>query len=456
MSTQSIGKTLSEATRILRTHGLTPLRTILTPDLFRDSFPQTPPPKTILVPEVVFWLMATVALGDGAMAGCITVFWASLRAVVPWLPLAAVTDEAFCTARGRLPLRFFLRLFAQVAGRFAKRFGSSYRWKGRRLLGIDGTDVDLPRHRPLGRIFPPASNQHGPSGPPQARLVGLVGLWDGVCYDFRWTSLSVGEQDSARRLLRGLGPKDLVLSDRNFADMATFAAALSCGAHFLTHMPSNRFLKLSRTPTASRRQDEWYVVLKLPRKLRQQYPQLGPQIQVRILQYQRPGFRTSWLITSLLNPAEFPYEELVSLYHERWRQETFHREWKHSLQLSNLRSHSAQGLLKEVLVQLTLNNAIRWVMAEAAPPPLGPVNLRFLEAKRLILASVAAMTAAPVGLLPGLYRDLLAAIGAERIVVRAGRNYPRKWDAKGRPKGHGKTAAPAKLSSTTEDCHAPI
>jgi hypothetical protein len=248
----------------------------------------------------------------------------------------------------------------------------------------------------------------------------------------------------------------LVLSDRNFPDMATFAAGLSCGAHFLTHMPCNRFLKLSRTPTPSRRAEEWYVLLELSRQLRQQYPQLGPQIQARILQYQVPGFRTSWFITSLLDPAEFPYEELVSLYHERWRQETFHREWKHSLQLSNLRSQSAQGLLKEVLVQLTLNNAIRWVMAEAAPPPLGPVNLRFLETKRLILASVGAMTSAPVALLPELYRKLLQAIARERIVVRPGRNYPREWDAKGRPKGHGKTAAPAKLPSTTENRHVPI
>lgn len=456
MSTRVIGKTLSKATKILRTHGLTPFRNILTPDSFREALPGTPPPKTTLVPEVVFWLMATVALGDGTMAGCIAAFWASLRAVLPWLPLAAVTPEAFCTARARLPLRFFFRLFADVVGRFTKRFDSPHRWKGRRLLGIDGTDVDLPLHTHLRRIFPAASNQHGPSGPPQARLVGLVGLWDGVCYAFRWTPLSVGEQDSARRLLRGLGPDDLVLDDRNFADKATFAAALSCGANLLTHMPSNRFLKLPRTPTPSRRKDEWYTFLKLSPELRQQYPQLGPQIQVRILQYQLPGFRPSWLITSLLDPTEFPYEELVGLYHERWRQETFHREWKHSLQLSNLRSHSAQGLLKEVLVQLTLNNLIRWIMAEAAPPPLGPVNLSFLEAKRLILASVAAMTAAPVALLPELYRDLLQAIARERIVVRPGRSFPRKWDAKGRPKGHGKTAAPAKLHSTTEDRHAPI
>jgi hypothetical protein len=408
------------------------------------------------VPEVVFWLMATVALGDGVMAGAVAAFGGTLRAAIPWLPLKAVTNAAFCTARARLPLRFFLRLFAQIVTRFSRKYADVWRWKSFRLLGIDGTDVNLPDHRHLRRVFSAASNQHGAIGPLQARLVGLVGLCDGLCYDFRWTSLKVGEQDSARRLLRKLGPADLVLLDRNFPDKATMAAARSGGAHFLMHLPSNRFLKLSRPPTPSGRKEEWYARLTLPEELRRQYPQLGPEMPVRILQYQVRGYRPSWLITSLLDTAEFPCEELVGLYHQRWRQETFHRQWKHTLQLSNLRSHSAKGLLKEVLVQLTLNNLIRWIMAEAAPPPLGPVNLKFLEAKRLILASLAAMTAAHICLLPELYRRLLQAIAREIILVRPGRNFPRQWDATGRPKGHGKTAAPAKLPPTTEDCYAPI
>jgi len=455
MVTNGIGKTLDKGAALFRAHGLTPLREILPPQVFRRVLPVMPPPHAILVPEVVFWLMATVALGDGSMGGGIPAFLASLRAILPALNIKAVTEEAFCTARKLLPLRFFLLLFADVVQRFSAQI-QTLRWKGRRLLGIDGSDVDAPRHPLLAKIFPPASNQHGSLGRPQARLVGLVGLWNGICYAFRWTSLKVGEQESARRLLRGLGPNDLVLLDRNFADKATFAGVRAGGADCLCHMPSNRFLKLPRTPTPSGRTEEWYVQLQLPAELCRQYPQVGPELRVRILEYQVPGFRTSWLITTLLDTTEFSYEELVGLYHERWRQETFHREWKHTLQLSNLRSHTAQGLLKEVLVQLTLNNLIRWIMAQAAPPTVSPVGLKFLEAKRLILAAVPAMTAAPVGLLPDLYRQLLDAIARQRILVRPGRSYPRRWDARGRPKGHGKVAAPAKLPQPQENPRAPI
>ena len=456
MFAPSIGEERPRATEILRSHGLTPLRSILTPQVFRQVYPVTPPPKAILIPEVVFWMMALVAFGETSMAACATSFWASLRAAMPWLPLQAVTEEAFTIARGALRLRFFLRLFAYVSQAFSEQFDQRFRWKGLRLLGMDGMEVSLPRHPHVRRIYPPAGNQHGGRGCPQARLVGLVGLWSGVCYAFRWTSLHVGEQASARRLLGQLRPGDLLLADRNFPDRAIFAGVLNQGADFLFHLPSKRFLKLERKPTPSRRQEEWYSRIPLGKALQQQVPQLGATLPVRVLRYQLPGFRPSWLITSLLDTTAFPYEELVRLYHERWRQETFHREWKHSLELSNLRSHSATGLLKEVLVQLTTNNVIRWIMAEAAPPPLCPVHLKFLESKRLILASVTAMTAAPAYLLPALYRQLLREVSRQRIVIRPGRSYERKWDARGRPKGHGKIAVPAKLASTKEDRHAAI
>lgn len=451
-----IGRIQGRATAILRTHGLTPFRSILSPDCFRRALATSWPPHAVLIPEVVFWLMAAVALGEGSMTGAMVAFWSSLQAVLPNLPAEPITEEAFCTARRRLPLRFFLRLYADVVERFGRRFDAALRWKGRRLMAIDGSDVDLPRHPKVGRIYPPATNQHGPRGCPQARLVGLVGLWSGLCHAFRWTSLAISEQTSARQLLRHLLPLDLLLCDRNFPDLATFAGTLARGADFLFHLPSNRFLNKARSPTTSGRKDEWTVRLPLSPELTRRFPLLGGILLVRILQYQIPGFRPSWLITSLLDTTQFPHEDLVALYHERWRHETFHREWKHTLRLSNLRSHSATGLLKEVLVQLTLNNLIRWLMAEAVSPGQRPVDLKFLQTKRLALAAVASMTAAPVALLPSLYRQLLAAIRHQRILVRPGRAYPRRWDTQGRPKGHGKIAAPARLPVPQERSHAPV
>lgn len=458
MVAHAIGKKPRRATEILRSAGLTPFRQILDPLAFTRALAKPICAHAVLIPEVVFWLMATAGLDQPSMAAATVGFWATVRASFPQLPIVPLTEEAFCQARSALPLRFFLRLFADLVERFTAQFGSRFRWNGFRLLGVDGMDTDLPPHAHLRKLFPPPSNNHGPAPRPQGRLVGLVGLWDGICYAFRWTSLAVGEQYSARQLFKRLTSMDLVLGDRNFPDLESFAAILSRAADFLFHLPSNRFLNKARTPTPSSRSDEWYVNLTWPEKLRQQHPELGPTLRLRILQYQRPGFRTSWLITSLLDTEKFPYDELVELYHQRWRQETFHREWKYTLQLSNLRSHTAAGLLKEVLVQLTLNNAVRWMMAEAVTPPGAtpgdrPVDLRFLDAKRVILASLPAMTSAPAWALMAMYHQLLRTIAQQKIRVRPGRSYPRRWDGRARPKGHGRVAQPARMAPQ-ENAHA--
>lgn len=431
-----IGTRSNATTAVLRRHGLTPFREILTPDDFHAAHPAVAPPKTILVPEVVFWLMSTAALAEQSMAAGVLQFWQTLRATLPHLPLAPVTEEAFCLARAALPLRFFRRIFGQVVQRFEQRFATPLLWQGRRLLALDGTIVNLPAHPKVRRGFPPPVNRQGTPSPAQARLVGLVGLWSGLCHAFRFTHLGVSEQASARRLLHYLRPGDLLLADRNFPDRATFAGVLARRADFLFRLPANRFLNRPRRATPAGGLQQWYIDVALDRHAEPQ--------RLRILQYQRPGFRPSWLITSLGDTTAFSYEQLVLLYHERWRQETFHREWKTTLALANLRSHQAAGLRKEVLVQLTFNNLVRWLMADAAPLQR-PVDLQFRATRRLILASLTAMAVAPARLLPDLYHNLLRQIARCRIRVRPGRSYPRVFDHRPRPKGYGRVALPARL-----------
>ena len=171
---------------------------------------------------------------------------------------------------------------------------------------------------------------------------------------------------------------------------------------------------------------------------------------LRVIEYQIRGFRISWLITSLIDAQAHPYDDIVNLYHQRWNQETIHREWKHTLQLSNLRSRSPLGILKEVFVQLTLNNAIRAMQADALAFDDKPVTLQFLDTKRLVIAEIPAMAMAPIEQLPSIYTNLLRAIAMQKILVRPGRSYPRPNDGKVRNKGRGQLALPARLTHAIE------
>jgi hypothetical protein len=445
MSYHSIGPPGSPTVEFFRKHGLTPLRRVLPPEMFEAVWIYPPHPNAVLVPSVVFWLMAAAALSDGTMAATVLSFWTSVASVGPAMRQQAVTEEAFCMARRVLPLRFFRALFDTLVQRQDQTHAHRWLWHGKRLLGLDGTELTVPSSKKLLAAYRPASNEHGACKHPQALLVGLVGLWSGLCYSFVLVPQAQSEQWCASWLSRYLLCGDLLLGDRNFASYEIVARVVHRGAGFLFRLPSNRFHRLARRPTNSGRRDEWLVDLQLPVALRKRCPHLPDVVTVRILQYQIPGYRVSWLITSLTDARTYSYDEVVGLYHQRWNQETMHREWKHTLQLSNLRSHSVPGLCKELFVQLTLNNAVRAIQAEALPCDGKPLHLKFLDTKRILSAAIFTMALVPIEQLPAIYAGLLRKIASLVIDQRPGRSFPRTYDGKPKYKGDGRFAQPARL-----------
>ena len=438
-----IGSKRLVAQDLFAKHGLSPFREALSPQHFREAFPGPHAPQLKLVPEVVFWLMATVALGTPSMAGAVTMLWSSLRTLFPSLPAKPFTDAAFQKGRDRLPRRCLRSLFDRLVERYQATFGERYRWRGMQLLGIDGTDVPLPNH-PATRAAFPASGKGKAQGGPRARLVGLVGLWSGVCYDFIFTRQDRSEIMLARRLARSLRPDDLLLADCNFACRRIFAAIHQRGSQFLMRLASNKFTRGRKTPIRGGVAGEHRLTIKGLHG--------DPDRVLRIIPYQIRGYRPTRLVTSLLDGEAFAAGDLIHLYHERWRHETAYREWKHTLSLNNLRSESASGLYAEALVQVILNNVVRWTMTEATDvadgDPMRPVDLQFTAAVRLLKDAIPVMTVAPIEILPQLYRGLLQEIALCRIRVRPGRHYPRKND-RPQDKGRGRIRQPAKLLSTS-------
>lgn len=192
--------------------------------------------------------------------------------------------------------------------------------------------------------------------------------------------------------------------------------------------------------------NDWKVRFTPTSAIRRKCPDLPTAFIYRLVRYHVPGFRTSWLLTSLMDPRRFDKAELVDLYHWRWRIETIYREWKHGLNIQNLRSHTPVGLLKEVYAQLLLNNLVRWVLTEATQSTTeSPVDLSFLTSLSLVKNATLSMLYARPRDVPMLYQTLLINIRAAKIRKRPGRHYPRVGDCKIKNKGHGKHRLPSRL-----------
>ena len=85
-------------------------------------------------------------------------------------------------------------------------------------------------------------------------------------------------------------------------------------------------------------------------------------------------------------------------------------------------------------------------MAEASPPEIRPVELKFRETKRSIQAFVHTMARASAKRLPVLYETMLAEIRERIILVRPGRSYPRRKKAGPKNKGNGIFASEARIA----------
>jgi hypothetical protein len=116
---------------------------------------------------------------------------------------------------------------------------------------------------------------------------------------------------------------------------------------------------------------EWFKPKQRPTWMSAEtYAALPASILVRELRYriQQPGYRTRevTLVTTLLDPQQYPAAELAQLYADRWQIEVNLRHLKQTLHLDVLRCKTMAGIHKELLMIALAYNLVRLVMLRAA------------------------------------------------------------------------------------------
>lgn len=444
-----IGQSRQDAVSVVRRFGLAPFRHLLTPsdfELTAQACGCAPRRRRPLIPEVVAWLMMYVAMTRTSMTQGLQSAWGVMRALCPGLRQAPITEEAFAKARNQLPRRFWIALWDLMQGRYRSTFDSRLRWKDLVVLGGDGTVVDLPNRPALVLRFGRPKNGKAERPQPQGRIVALCSVFTGWCHGFVFTPLRITEHQAIQHLAKTLDRGILLLLDRGFFSYVTLVLLRQRHTHFLIRLSdqaagfARRLLKFGP--------DDELVEFRPSAALRRRNPQLPERLIYRRIRYQRPGFRASWLLTSLTNPKRFSREELIDLYHRRWTIETVFREWKHTLDIQNLRSHTPAGLSKEVHAQILLHNLVRWLMTEAAQgTQRTPLQFSFRAALTAVNNAILVIRRSRLHDLHRLHEELLQDIRQSPIRIRPGRSYPRKGDGCIRNRGNGKHQLPAKLMS---------
>jgi Transposase DDE domain len=262
--------------------------------------------------------------------------------------------------------------------------GTSYH--GWRLMGLDGTTLDLPDTPDNARTFGRPTTGRAEGAFPQVRLLALCELGTHAVCGLAIKPLCHGEPSMVGQLLDHLGPGLLLIWDRGFFSYELIAAVVRRGAHLLARVKSNTVLRSIR-----RLADGSYLAKIYPSEADRRRDMRG--LPVRVVEYthddpNRPGAgERHRLITDLTNPDDMPAHEAPLIYHERWEEELAFDEIK--THLSNraipIRSKTPTGVVQEIYGLMLAHYVVRRVMHDAAVVAnQDPDRLSFIDSLRVL------------------------------------------------------------------------
>lgn len=309
---------------------------------------------------------------------------------VRWLHLGGVVGPALATksaitrARQRLGAAPLERLFQRLARPFAEPGTPGAWYRGRRLVSLDGTTIDLPDAPELEERFGRPGASRGASGFPQLRLLGLAETGTHALFAVAVDRYDESEVGLAPPLLARLRPGMLCLADRAFVGFALWQEAAATGADLLWRLRANQVLPCKRRLPDGSYLSRLYASPKQRRRDEGGVP-------VRVVDYRLegvPGAEPLYrLATTLLDPEAAPAAELAALYHERWESEGVFAELKVALpgRRLMLRSRRADLVEQELYGLLLVHLALRRLMHEASRQAgCDPDELSFLHAVRVV------------------------------------------------------------------------
>jgi hypothetical protein len=232
----------------------------------------------------------------------------------------------------------------------------------------------------------------------------------------------------AQEMLEYIPAGAMVLLDRNFNAWRFLLGILDRGSHFLVRSKTSIKSRL----ISSLGPGDDLVHIQIGRHLRRHYPEMPRKVVLREINVRISGAPYRFF-TSLLDPKQYPADEIVRLYHQRWDEEMVIDEIKtHQCNATTVnrplifRSKAPERVMQEAWGLVLSYNLIRTLILQSAQRmAISPLQLSFVSSLERIRDASLLMAVAPTRALPLIFNDLLDSIARCRLPERRQRNNPR-------------------------------
>lgn len=313
----------------------------------------------------------------------------------PSSPIKVTGKSGISQARTRIGWEPLQKLHDAVVGPIAVTDTKGAWYRGWRLVSLGGSTLDIADDPANDEAFGRPDGGRGTSAYPQIRFVSLVESGTHVLFGTRMAGCRISELALAVDVLPSLKPGMLCLADRNFFGFAFWNRARETGADLLWRVRNDR-----RLPREVPLADGSYLSRIHACERDRRHKVNG--VTVRVIDYRLEGVADAEplyrLVTTILDPAAAPADELAALYHERWGIETAFDELKTHRRGARivLRSKTPDLVRQEFHGLMMAHFAVRSLLHDAAlRADVDPDRLSFLHAVRVIRRKMPAFVALP-------------------------------------------------------------
>jgi len=256
-----------------------------------------------------------------------------------------VTKSALTKARKKLHHQAFIELGRNLVSFFYDHFPCR-KWKGFRILAIDGSTIKVPRTKDCADHFGTWNPAKGEACP-IARISTLFDTINGIVVDAVIRPKEQGERSLAAEHMQHVRANDLVLLDRGYPAFWLFALILSRQAHFCARVKSH-WKEIRKFSNSGKKEG----VITLPQSLAsiEQCHFLNlpvSPIKVRAIRVELAGGETEILLTSVMDKDLYPCEIFKELYHLRWTTEENYKTAKCRIEIENFSGKSVESVYQD-------------------------------------------------------------------------------------------------------------
>lgn len=268
------------------------------------------------------------------------------------LPENVVSKGAFSQARQKLKYEAFVELDKTQVNHFYNKMKVK-KWKGYRLIGIDGSTSRLPNSKSIITEYGIACTSETDTPIIFSRLSQAYDLLNQVTIDAQFSKYSDNEHDMAIKHLEFMGSGDLALYDRNYGSFWLFSLLQSKGIDFCARLRTGSWKAAKELIESG--ENELIAEIYPSKSSAKRCKSFGIDCEVLRLRFvciDLPTGEKEVLVTSLMNQEEVTLCELSELYQKRWMVEESYKRMKSRLEIENYSGKSPLALLQDFYAKI--------------------------------------------------------------------------------------------------------